>query len=257
MPQSIVTEWLNENSQRAYPLTTGSTNLITVGSVSYELQKVILDANLVYLLDFMPEEVFLTRVEISGNNVSFYITGDNSPPFVVTDVPNATFPVYVRNSQGSLLVLGEELLTLFSTNTSHEYSNVTFEPSVVSEFIGRLRGINSVTFNNHTFVGTINIKEGYQTNVQFKPNNVIYVSAGSSEGIPIGCQNFFSDEIADDCGTIVSWVNGASPLENGGNLRIVAGPHIKIFNDKDNSRIYIGLDFESVDVCKAKPLPPI
>ena len=257
MGLSTIVDWLNENEQRAYPLTTDSPATIEANGTLVNFHKVVLDANIVFIEDDMPAEVKLEKVTSNGTDVTLYVSGANSETFLVTGVNSATYPVYVRNGQGSLLVLGEELKAcLTAANPSLELSDVKFEPTVASEFRGRLRGVTSLAFNGVTLVGPVDLKEGYQTGIEFRDGNILYLAASPSEGIPLDCRNFFENELDYDCADIVSWINGATPTDNGGKLRLIAGRNVRIFEDKENSKIYIGLDFDDGDICPVPNLPP-
>lgn len=257
MGQSTIVEWLNENEQRAYPLLTDSPNEVTSNDVSLSLHKLILDANLVYIEDDLPDQVKLERIESDGTAVTLFISGEFSVPFIIDDVLNADYPAYIRNAQGSLLVLGEELKTcVTAANPSLELSGVVFEPSVASEFRGRLRGVTSLVINGATLVGAIELVEGVQTGIEFRHEDTLFLSAGPNEGLPLDCRNFFENELVYDCGDVVSWINGARSAENGGKLTLKAGRNIKIFEDRESSKIYIGLDFDSEDICEIPNLPP-
>lgn len=258
MGQSTVVEWLNENSNRAYPLLSDtSTEVSGNGGVTINVQNIILDANIVYTEDDLPDVVKLESISSNGNDLTFRISGESSEVFLLENALTATYPNYIRNSQGSLLVLGEEAKAcVIAANPSLELTDVIFEPSVVSECRGRLRGVTSLSFSGSTLVGLVELVEGYQTGIEFKVGNTLYISASPSEGLPLDCRNFFQNELVYDCGVAVSWVNGATAAENGGRLKLTAGRNIRIFEDKENSKIYIGLDFEPEDICVLPSIPP-
>lgn len=257
MGQSTITEWINENAHRAYPLTVDSTKEAVGNDTPMDLHKIILDANLVYVDDDMPEQVKLEKIESDGVDITLYVSGENSVPFVVTEALTAEYPVYIRNDRGSLLVIGEAVKAcLLGAQPSIELSGVVFEPSVCSEVRGRLRGVTSLTLANNMLVGDIELVEGFQTGIEFQDKNVLYIAAGNSEGLPLDCRNFFANELEYDCGDIVSWINGATASENGGTLKLIAGRNIKIYEDKEYNKIFIGLDFDPEDICVVPALPP-
>src|SRR5574343_667725 len=130
MAQSSVLEWLDENRLRAFPLKPSS-NFTIPGINSVTLDKLFLDAYFVYH-QTKPEKVRLTMIEVIGGiKVILYVTGQ--PPFIIENV-RTSYPLYVRNSIGSLLVLDSALLSLVAeapvyttstTNTTKSTSTTT------------------------------------------------------------------------------------------------------------------------------------
>jgi hypothetical protein len=251
MGLSTTVEWLNENEQRAYPLTSDSTDQI----LGISLFKCFLDANIVYTNEEMPIDVYLTQIDSDGTDIEVFLSGQAMPSFSIVAAAGASYPVYVRNSSGSLLVVGEEIKK-FLPYTSTLVEGTKFEPSVVSEIRGRLGGVASLGINGNMLSGPITFEEGVQVSVNFPDTHTWFMAVGNSEGIPLDCSDFFSDELEYDCGNIVSWINGATAVENGGSLKLTAGQNVKIYEDRDNRKIYIGLDFTEGDYCERPQLPP-
>lgn len=256
MSFSTVVDWLDENSLRAYPLTSASSRFFTIGGVELDLYGIIVDANFVY--SEHPISDIIKLVSLTWNNDSLEIIVKDLLPFSVTSVSSQVYPIYLRNANNDLLVLGEALTTILTaTNDMYQFENIEFEPCIATEIRDRLSGINILSFNNSPVISdTVRLVEGYQTDIQFN-GQVIEIVIGRNEGIPLSCQNFFQSELVYDCDTIVSFVNGASPRDSGGKISIKAGSHVKIYEDKEKRRIYIGLDFDSADVCKINTLPPV
>lgn len=252
MGLSTIVEWLNENEQRAYPLTVNSTRWLQAGAVAVDLYALILDARLVYTTT-LPDEIELTKISKDGEFLELTVTG--LPPFRFN--PSDSYPAYVRNSSLSLLTLGEAAKTIYDNMTAEiAVSSVYFEPCVAIELTGVATGVNSVIFNKTTMpAGEIELAEGYQTDIQFG-NQLVKLTVGRNEGIPLGCLDFFSDELDYDCGDIISSINGASPRESGGRIYLRAGEHVKIYEDPESGRVYIGLDFKTTDTCEPVILPP-
>jgi len=242
MGDSLIIDWINENENRSYPLQ------YIPNSAGSALDNVILDAAIFYDGETIHNIVYLTEIEVSGNDRIIKITGQ--PNFTAASVATATYPLYIRNSKKSLLVIGSGIKDIAETTV---YENVRFEGSVCYFFTKPWRGVSSLGFNNATpLTGEIVFEEGYQFGIDVT-GSVIELDANRNKGEPIGCTKFFNS-IPDDCSSIISFMNGVGVVNQGDNFQLVAGPNISIFNDPENHRIYIGLNFEKDDVCET-PLP--
>ena len=85
-------------------------------------------------------------------------------------------------------------------------------------------------------------------------DQAVQITVGRNEGLVLGCTSYFTEP--DDCSSVISNINGATPTISGGTIKLIAGDHVKIFEDPQRSRIYIGLDFGPNDTCTTTPLPP-
>lgn len=246
MSNRQVLEWLNENELRCYPLTEGG-NKQFLSTLS--LNRCLLDASLVYT-ESSPATVNLQSFTVSGNSVTVVVTGQ--PAFVLED-KTGSYPAYCRNSAGSLLVFGAEMQHVTANVT---FANIEFEPGCVIDLSGKLQGVTGFTTGSSNTVRDTVVawQEGFQFGLRVE-GQTIRMTANKNKGRPITCQNYFQN-IANDCGAIISYINGVTPPVNPGVFLLKAGPHVQIFDDPDNHRIYIGLDFVGSDVCQPPMLPP-
>lgn len=237
MPDSLIIDWLYENSYRAYPLK----ETITRTSGGYTLTNdVIVDAQFVYTS--IPSPVQLESIAIDSINATFTISGA-----LVFVVPlSSIFPYALRLSSGNLLVVGSGVLNI--PVGTYTFSNVSFESCIATEFSHEWLGVQSLQFNSTTLTGNINFLNGYQFEVGISPTQITF-NAGSLYGTPISCTSF--GDIPQDCSSVLSFINGGAPLNN--ILKIVADSGIIVLDDPTNHRIFIGLSFNpSTDVC-----PPV
>lgn len=244
MSQSVISEWINENEFRGYPLRENTSR--SIGATGLILDPIILDANLVFSGLSLPNEVKLTNLDINPTIAVFTVS--NQPLFTI-DLTNAVFPYYSRNSQGSLLVVGEAIKVVPTGN--YTFPSTIFEDSVSVEMKGTWNGVSGVYFSDFIdppVINTMQWDEGYQFDIKIK-GNTIHLGADSNLGKPLSCEKFFEDTVDDDCDQLVSFINGASTISNPDIMRFVAGPNIVIYDDPPNNRIYIGLNFEKNDVC--------
>lgn len=250
MSLSTVVEWLNENALRAYPLISSSPRFFQCGSNVVDLYGVIVDANFVYKTQ-LPSNVQLTSIIIAGSNVTFTV---NELPTFTISLSSPTFPIYARNSNNDLLVIGDQAVNLVGDAT-YAFNDVIFEPTIAVEIANELSGVSSLQLGDKAWTGVINLLEGYQVDITVVDNS-LQITVGRNEGQVLPCQNFFSDSLTYDCGQVISYINGASPADSGGILTLKAGDHIKIFEDKEQGRIYIGFDFNVTDICPSPLLGP-
>lgn len=251
MPESLIIDWLNENQYRAYPLKNKGNRAFGSG---LNLDTIILDANLVapYLSDNV--SVVINNISVSGSDC---IISTNIGSFTVTSYLTASYPYYIRNSHG-LLVVSSDITQVVGINY---FLSVEFEESVVSIFDSYWSGVASISFNSD-FINnsSIELQAGYQFQLSAdEDTSTITFGANRLYGIPIGCEEFFPD-IPKDCDSLIAYIDGVGVTNNGGSFTFTAGSNIAIYNDPDNNRIYIGLNFEPEDVCvniNARPNPNI
>ena len=248
MGESTIIEWLDENSYRAYPLMPGGSTMVKIRGVNYDVASMIVDANLVY--QSLPAHVSLLSVSTADTAITITVTGQ--PTF--TGSLSGDYPVYMRNSVGSLLVLGYAAKQLLGTTTALSFTDVEFESSVAIELSNVILGVTRLVVDTVSLTNDVVFGDGYQLSLMAN-GNTIQMEAGRNEGKPLPCGNFKGT--VSDCGSVTSNINGACPVNNGGPVNLLAGSHVKIFDDPTNHRIYIGLDFQAADVNDQKLLPPI
>ena len=247
MSDRQILEWLNENELRCYPLMeAGDKRFLT----SLSLNRCLLDASLLYTDAAAPGSVNLQSFTVSGNSITVTVTGQ--PDFVISD-KTGSYPMYCRNSAGSLLVFGAEMRGVSANVT---FNGIEFEPACVIDLSGSMQGVVGFTVGtaDTLYNGVVEWQEGFQFGLQAN-GQTVKLTASKNKGQPITCQNYFQN-IANDCGSIISYINGVTPAVNPGIFLLKAGPHVQIFDDPDNHRIYIGLDFIGSDVCRPPMLPP-
>jgi hypothetical protein len=243
MSNSTVVEWLNENSYRAYPLTAESTRFFNKNRTDYDLFSILLDAHLAYA-SWPSTEPAITKMVTGATDLTISVTGQSA--FVLADFANASYPAYIRNSEYSLIVLGEPCKTL-PINSTINLSAAVFEHTVSTHLPTNMLGASSLNvLGSGNLTGVITLTEGYQTSLTPTLPDALQIEVGRNEGVPLPCRQVYS--VDDDCATIVSSINGVTANKTGGKIQFVAGRHINIFSDKINNRIYIGFDFTSEDV---------
>lgn len=238
MSLSTVVDWLNENALRSYPLVEGSPRYITSGEVKVDLYALILDAVLFY--SSAPDNAQITSIQTNGFNLTIHVAGQSN--FVLSNYTTASYPQYIRNTEHSLLVLGDA--SAIPTNLTFTV-NATFELSTTIEVYPNTKGLSSLTIDGTTLTGDIPLSDGYQCSLI--PNgNTLQIEVGKGEGQPLPCASVKG--VTNDCASVVSAVNGVTPTATGGILKIVAGNHVKVIDDPDNNRIFIGFDFTANQV---------
>lgn len=113
MSESLILEWLDENRLRSFPLKPKS-DFSIIGYPSLKLNEIILDAFFVYQ-STKPTAIKLESININGPQVTFYITGLS--PFVVSNALAAIYPYYIRNTEGSLLVVDSGVRALAANSS--------------------------------------------------------------------------------------------------------------------------------------------
>lgn len=236
-----ILDWLDENSERAYPLSEFCSRYSDASILLPDSG--ILDAQIIH--SDLPSTTFLESVTISGSTATIEVTDQS--PFVIS-YPGG----YIRNAENSLLVIGAGLFDL--PDGAHTFTNLEFEHSVVYEFAGPWLGVSSVTFPTYSpLTGEIVFTEGYQFNV-INSTNTITLGAHNLYGDSIDCETFGS--LTSDCNSIISNIGGVAS-DGLFQTFIRAGPGVTVLDDPENHRIYIGFYFTSIaDVCKDIPPYP-
>lgn len=242
MANPIVLDWLDENKLRAYPI---AENSVKTSSLSYTLSdSIFLDANIVV------SDSELTVCKILSIVVSSSIVINISDSQSFTVALDASFPAYVRNAQGSLLVISADILNIPSG--THNFTDLKFEDSAWIEYTGEWAGVSSISNTEDSIQDIVELEDGYQSEILIEDPANIKLLIGNLYGKAIGCN--WPVVVDADCSDIVSHINGVLP--DGNNiLYIVAGNNFVVWDDPDNHRIYIGYAFTSIDdICKP-PLP--
>jgi hypothetical protein len=218
------------------------------------LQAIILDANLVFDAK-LTGDIQLYAITV-GTDAVITIAHSNVvlQTFTVPDYATAAYPFYCRNTAGSLLVFGEAL-KLVQRNLVFE--NMFFEDSVCHYFYGKWAGVTSLGFNGETKTGDIDFTDGYQFKTEVRESsNAVFLGARSNYGDPLPCGSFFTDIATVPCDVLISSINGIRPSTNFGDFKLTAGDNVSIFPDKEHNRIFLGLSFKSVDICKPRASLP-
>ena len=266
--ESSILEWLEENQYRAYPLqAVGQRGFQTALS----LDSLILDAQLLFHGTAnnrqLPAEVKLESIVVAGSQLTLTVT--NQPSFSFNRT-GASYPMYLRNSNNSLLVVSSVADTI---TVDAAFTDVKFEDCVCTPVFGLNAGVQSLTLQRSgdslaagdrtssisivTLEGLIELKEGRQFDIQLQ-GQTLKLGAGRNFGVPIGCGDWFTDlGVEDNCGDLVSSINGVRPEASPGPIFLKGGQHIKIFSDPEFHRIYIGLDFDAEDVCNVVKTQPL
>lgn len=241
MSATVVLDWLNENSFRAYPLK----EVISRTSGGYTLtDDIILDAQFVF--EEAPTNVLLESIVSDTINVTFTING------LTFIAPKASaFPLSIRTSAGNLLVVGENTANI--PNGSYTFTNVVFEPSVCVEFGSAWLGVRSLSFGGaENLINDIEFAEGAQFGINIVENN-IFLGCGRNYGEPISCNSY--SFITPNCDNIISFINGVA-ADGNRVLHLINGGGFVIYDDPPNHRIFVGLLINDGDVCKNIPINP-
>ena len=239
MADTLIIDWLNENALRSYPLKERITR--TSSGVYTLTNDLILDAQFTYFSEEIPSEVKLLNITSTLTDVSFTITALET----FTVAKDAGFPAYLRTSQGQLLVIGESAANI--PVGVYNFTNVVFEPSVSTEFLGEWEGVSSIRFAALTALdGTIDFTPGFQFDINITGQNIA-LSCGAGKGRPLSCNSF--GDYTNDCDEILSYINGVAPDGNGV-MHLFSGGGILILEDPDNHRIFVGLTNDpTTDIC--------
>lgn len=244
MANPTVLDWLDENSLRSFPLKESAKKTSGAYTIPTNL---LLDAVFVYTAH--PGNSYLTNIYCLGDIVTFTFTGG----LVFTASKADPYPQYLRNSDGSLLVVGEGLEDVPAG--SHNFTTLGVENSLIYEFGGAWLGVSSLTFDpNDPLIGDIRLYEGFNFLVKTSPT-ILSLGVDGLYGLQMSCEHF--GEVDNDCDDIISWINGVGP-DGDDELKIVAGDGVVVWDDPEHYRIYVGFQFNSVaDVCKDIPPHPL
>lgn len=249
MPDSLIIDWLDENSFRTYPLLFQNSPLVLPNNI-------LLDAQFVFnSVDDASNTSYVNLTSINETageytiTVSAEVNAQSTFRFSASSVSD--FPLYVYNDQGSLLVIGAGILSLTGNNT---FTTLTFEPSTIIDISSGWEGLPAIVVEGQTTVelnGEVLFEEGTQVYLLASGPSEITIKVGRNLGLPVDCSPKFTTTFAQDCNEGISNLNGTFLPKRGADFKIEGGDHISIFNDPVNHRIYIGLTFSSSDICPA------
>jgi hypothetical protein len=273
-----VIDWLNENELRAYPLMDASDKIVTSNETSWLLpDNFLLDLQLTVTThnlsnpDTTVIPVALTKLKYTHPDsleVTFGISGAAVSVFTLADCSNLTFPVYVRNPDGSLAVFGEGVLTVvdsYNQTTTESVLDIAVEPSTYVQFNDAWLGVRSLQVSPEkisksvyvvgiadsyepqlplvnvlapqVLVGDVKFLGGYNFRVDVS-SGAIDLEINANRGLKMNCSTSFIHEDYLDCHELVSYINGVPPDENGAfkinpgtNVDIVSGNILTAFND--------------------------
>ena len=126
--------------------------------------------------------------------------------------------------------------------------NQLFLPSVCHIFNTPWQGVKSLSFNGEAVTGDIKFTEGYHIGITPTPLGFL-IKAGRNYGLPLGCGKVYPElNVPDDCASVVSTLNSVS-AGGDGDFKLSGGSGVAVFNDKDNHRIYVGLNSSTGTLC--------
>lgn len=260
-----VLDWLNENERRSYPLLDSVSKVIVVSDNEQTLpDNFILDLQICGMGTDLAEPdgrnipVYLKKIKYTAGEleIAFGTTSTELAVFTL-GLSTASFPTYLRTSDGNLVVLGVGVVEFWELcgRTSFEAQvYLPVEPATVSQFDKAWLGVHSIATapekvsKNATDVGiarsyepllplipmsmstqlTGNVKflEGYNYRLDLSQGDV-GMEVGSGFGLRQSCQDSFILPEYLDCGELVSYINGIPP-DASGNFNLVAGSNIEI-----------------------------
>jgi hypothetical protein len=261
-----VLDWLNENELRAFPLLDSSSKVVTVEGASWSIpDNFILDLQLVItssaLVDQNNQAVpvvlsKLAKTQTANVKVSFALGSQEITEFTLSEPATQNYPVYVRNSDGNLIVFGPGALDFLALTSQpiELATSIPVEPSTCTQFNGAWLGVSSFRTSPEKvsldsllggpyrvyepslplenvstpsiLQGDVNFLEGYNCRVKIN-NSRIDLEIGSSYGLRMNCTTSFIAEEYLDCDDIVSFINGIPP-DSSGSFRLTAGSNISI-----------------------------
>jgi hypothetical protein len=258
-----VIDWLNENEQRAYPLCTDPGEM--THSINGEFwtipDNLLLDLKLITSKKLTNLDVYLTELNYTANNtieLVFEAGVDEISKFVVTGLDNITYPLYLRNPDGNLVVFGEGLSLFYSKCTAPTQLSLSLrvEPTVCIEYGAAWLGVTSLgalpekktivlsPANDWLFpyeplrplenvsaptrlTGHIKLLEGYNFAASTL-NGVVDLEIAFGEGLKMNCTTNFLQPEYLDCNQLVSYINGASPDPDDNSFKLTSSSDIVI-----------------------------
>lgn len=293
-----VVDWLNENELRAYPILEGYNDVIlNVNGTNWQIpNNLLLDLKLTvktFSLNHPTNAtVYLKKISYSAENgVNLLFGKYDGEDIEDFNIPNTQtiYPYYLRTQDGNLIVAGKGILDFIavcSGTPTEIHTNFPIEPSTYVEFRDAWLGVTNLYTTpqkeNDTLIssspklpleesittyvtGKVKFIEGYNFRIDIK-DSLIDMEVGANYGLTMDCATHFIASQYLDCGSIVSYINGIPP-DDDGNFRILQGANIVLtsgktmenFNDSfsENSNqntVFVSLSFQQTDLCA--PVPP-
>lgn len=220
----------------------------------FSLEGCLRDACLLYFDRPVSDQARLLSLTPVGDDLELLVS--DQEPFRLENYrdPGTTYPVYLRNARGSLLVVGQEAAQLQSRLA---LQGAFFEPTVIHRLDGPWRGVKSLQFGMQpVLTGEVELLPGWQIGLLADPAQpVLEVSAGRRYGRPLPCSPILPD-VPSDCGLAVRSLSGARPVANLGDLTLQGTGPVVVLPDPENHRVFIGLNFGRADVCSPLPFRP-
>lgn len=286
-----ILDWLNENELRAFPLLEGPERALSSGwSVPDNL---IVDLQIIIPDKLDSDYISLTRLTIdSGENIAviFGTDSEDFETFTITDPRNQTYPLYIRNSTGSLAVFEKGVIEFLDSHPldTNISAKIPVEPCTCFEFFGAWRGVSGIytqpektsealssipklplesTTQASRMSGELSFIPGFNFKIAIA-ENLINLELGAGYGMKTTCRTSFISQDYLDCDELVSYINGIPPDANGNfkltpgvNIDIISGNSIASFNDlfaetSNSNTIFVGFSFQDADLCATVNLTP-
>ena len=241
MSESLVSEWLDENRYRAFPLKEDAQR--TSGGFTLD-DGVVLDAYFHIESDVAVE---LASITVASGVLTVATTLD------IFDVP---LPITgesttVTKATGSKITIGSSANDI--ADGTYTFSGVFFEDSVVVYYNAAWLGVSSVKFGDLSPVaGAVSIFPRVNTYLGAGDANTLIWSVGKNQGTPPDNCVVYGG-LPGDCGTQVSFINGVTG-NSAKQFNLTAGSGLKVTPDPANNRLLISLTFDATKICP--PIPP-
>lgn len=221
----VALEWLNKNSQRAYPLKEDTSRKDVVSGTYTLVDDFLVD--LVFVVDVNKDKRFYLRyLSILGSVVTGQIYDEDdtlAATFTVDSTTHTTYKQYSLSGAGTYegalgkIVVGE-LSNLFANpqgNFEFDLAGAELEPAIV---VPDIRGVASLSKKPESegeefakLVGNVLIGAGFNTRVRLdKDNNCIRIDAIEGAGLGPLCDCPSDQEL----GPCIQTINGIPPDES-------------------------------------------
>jgi hypothetical protein len=294
---SQIIDWLNENEHRSYPLLDGVSKAVSCVSPNWSR-----DLPDDFLIDLQLQSAFQLSAPVYLKNITVSVSGNvtvlfGTPSTNITSftIPSAaTYPKYMRNSDGCLAVFGLGVLAFLAPTDDSPTpptsvaltANIPIEPSTCVEFHDAWLGVQSIktspqkdwvsspsphlidSATQTSLVGDIKFLEGYNFRLLVS-DNLIDLEVGASYGLRMSCGSSFIDPAYLDCASLVFYINGVPPDANG-DFNLIQGTNVVItpgnalaadFQDPqqeiaNSHSLFVGLTFDATDICAPINITP-
>jgi len=242
MAESLVSEWLDENRYRAFPL---KEDVQRVDGAFALDDGVILDA---YFRLTTDTPIELLSIKAAVGTVDFVTTNET---FQV-ELPVPDEGVTVTTASGSKLTFG------VATNDipigEYFFTDVFFEDGVCIYYSPEWNGVSSLKFGGVApQTGSIGLFPRIQTYLSAKSIDELIWMVNRNQGTPPDNCVVYGD-LPDDCGSQVSYINGVAAGTASKQFKLTAGNGLVVTNDPDNNQLLVSLLFDVGNICP--PIPP-